>query len=415
MLLCNESYTGKFPELFLKQLPITSDTVYRLTFDQLGGAIGVWVNRHLAEQGAGSHHFADCCEWTARELVFSVNNRVGKVDAFRDWGISFFKKNESRYMCGLDDTYVANIQLTTVEEPYRSLLPREAVTPPPNQPHITDAVDPNSDRPVLVFRSLMTHPPHPDNVPIQAHTFGYIKDQLFRITRRHPYGVPYHCLAFAERECILLEDGTRVNAEHAVYIPPNTPFHYTFERRGAAQYYWVEFSGSAADAFLADLPFTPFTPIALRRTASLTTHIEQMLQQSHESPLYPYAVSSHLQLLLAELRHQLCADNDNEQQRRIQAVATQLQQSTLLPSNEELAAENGFSTGHFIRLFKAYMGCTPHRYALRCRLEKARELLKTTPMTVQEVAYAVGFEDPQYFSRTFRADVGLSPREYRKR
>lgn len=413
MLLCNEASMERFPEVFIKQIPIRMNTAYRLTFEQLGGSIGVWINRCFAETGARSHHFPACREWTTREVVFTTGNRVGKLEAFRNWGISFFKKNDSMVMCGLEDTFVDHVQLTTVDEPQCPLLSDEDWNVS-RFDYIQYATEPQSDRRCLLFRSTMAHPPHPADISIQAHTFGCIKYSLYRITRRHPYGVPYHCLAFSVKGRIRLnEDNVHGNAETMFYFPPNTPFHYTFEHQEAAQYYWVEFGGNTAELFLDGVPLPPCTPIPLPRITALTAHIEQMLQQPQDSPLQPYTVSSHLQLLLTELRHQLCAENDDEQKRRIQAIAVQLQQSTLLPSNEELAAEIGFSTGHFIRMFKTYMGCTPHRYALRCRLEKARELLAGTPMTVQEIAYAVGFEDPQYFSRTFRAEVGVSPREYR--
>ncbi len=415
MLQCNEAAMVKFPELFIKNIPVRAGTAYRLTFEQLGGSIGVWVNRCFAEKGAKSHHFSACNEWTTREVVFTTGTRLSKMESFRNWGVAFFKKNESMYMCGLEDTYVANVQLTTMDAPQLPLLREDDF--PISHTHITHTDDPlDRTRHCLLFRSLMAHPPHPADVPLQVRTFGCIKEPLFRITRRHPYGVPYHCFVFAACGLVYLEnESIRINSEEVLYIPPNTPFCYTFERRETARYYWVEFSGSAAESFLSELPIPPFAPIPLRHLSPLSTHIEQMLQQPYGSPLYPYIVSSHLQLLLTELRQQLCVENDDEQRRRIEAVAAQLRESPLLPSNEELAAENGFSTGHFIRIFKSYIGCTPHRYALQCRLEKARELLKSTPLTVREVAYAVGFEDPQYFSRLFRADTGMSPREYRQR
>jgi signal transduction histidine kinase/CheY-like chemotaxis protein len=67
--------------------------------------------------------------------------------------------------------------------------------------------------------------------------------------------------------------------------------------------------------------------------------------------------------------------------------------------HRKLVALTGLPASHFIRAF---------------RLEKARQLLRTTRMTVAEVAYAVGFQDPQYFSRAFSHEFGLPPTEARE-
>lgn len=67
--------------------------------------------------------------------------------------------------------------------------------------------------------------------------------------------------------------------------------------------------------------------------------------------------------------------------------------------HRKLAALTGQPTSHFIRSF---------------RLEKARELLQSSRMGVTEVAYAVGFKDPYYFSRAFAREFGLSPSEARE-
>ena len=48
------------------------------------------------------------------------------------------------------------------------------------------------------------------------------------------------------------------------------------------------------------------------------------------------------------------------------------------------------------------------------RIENGRDLLKTTDLTVQDVADKVGYKDTAYFSRVFKAKVGLTPTDYKK-
>ena len=83
-------------------------------------------------------------------------------------------------------------------------------------------------------------------------------------------------------------------------------------------------------------------------------------------------------------------------------------------SNEELATAVHRSKDYVIKLFRREFGQTPHAYLLRRKMEMAQGLLFVTHMSVAQVATAVGFEDPHYFSNTFKKHTGLSPAQFRK-
>ena len=73
----------------------------------------------------------------------------------------------------------------------------------------------------------------------------------------------------------------------------------------------------------------------------------------------------------------------------------------------------GMSPNHFSSIFSQEMGTTFIEYLIGKRMEKAKELLRTTQMRSSEVAYRVGYRDPHYFSSTFKKMQGMTPREYR--
>lgn len=73
------------------------------------------------------------------------------------------------------------------------------------------------------------------------------------------------------------------------------------------------------------------------------------------------------------------------------------------------------SAAHFIRVFKATYGETPHRYLQRRRVERAMFLLRETNRSVTEICFEVGFGSLGTFSRTFTSIVGESPTTYRWR
>ena len=82
---------------------------------------------------------------------------------------------------------------------------------------------------------------------------------------------------------------------------------------------------------------------------------------------------------------------------------------------EALARLAGCSTFHFIRAFRRAYGVTPARLLRRRRLERARELLTSTPMPVTEICETVGYASLGTFSREFRRETGESPTAYRRR
>lgn len=66
------------------------------------------------------------------------------------------------------------------------------------------------------------------------------------------------------------------------------------------------------------------------------------------------------------------------------------------------------------KIFRETYGTTVNNYLISKRITRAKQLLRFTDMTVDEVGAAVGMGDANYFSRMFRKVEGISPREYRK-
>src|SRR5258706_4277122 len=81
-------------------------------------------------------------------------------------------------------------------------------------------------------------------------------------------------------------------------------------------------------------------------------------------------------------------------------------------SLDALAAHAGLSPFHFLRVFSAALGVTPHQYLVRSRLRQAAQLLAEDDRAITDVAYDVGFADVSNFVRTFRRAAGVSPRQF---
>jgi AraC-like DNA-binding protein len=80
---------------------------------------------------------------------------------------------------------------------------------------------------------------------------------------------------------------------------------------------------------------------------------------------------------------------------------------------DQLAAHARLSRFHFIRAFRAAYGETPHQYLRGRRLERAKELLVTTPIPITEICDQIGFQSLGSFSSLFRRLTGETPASYR--
>lgn len=69
---------------------------------------------------------------------------------------------------------------------------------------------------------------------------------------------------------------------------------------------------------------------------------------------------------------------------------------------------------YMARLFRKYSKITPHEYIMRLKLNKASAMLLTSSFSINEIGYALGFNDPYHFSRVFKKFHGLAPKNYRK-
>ena len=116
---------------------------------------------------------------------------------------------------------------------------------------------------------------------------------------------------------------------------------------------------------------------------------------------------------IANLQLQLIRERDRSILSRITAyIRSHFRNPSL--KIQDIANEVHFSSAYLSYLFKKEMKRNLWDYVTELRIEEAKRLLETTDMKRYEIAYAVGYESPEHFSRMFKRYTGVSPAEYRK-
>ena len=105
---------------------------------------------------------------------------------------------------------------------------------------------------------------------------------------------------------------------------------------------------------------------------------------------------------------------DSQALLRIAAAITHLETHYSEPVElDNLAELAHMSKRSFLRTFRAATGQSPIAYLIQIRVNRAADRLRTSNEAITEVAFAVGFQDSNYFARQFRQLMGVAPRDYR--
>ncbi|MCW5663131.1 MAG: helix-turn-helix domain-containing protein [Piscinibacter sp.] len=195
----------------------------------------------------------------------------------------------------------------------------------------------------------------------------------FTCTHEHHAGGD-DCLAFAPDAALADELGARPQRWHSGALPPLPALVTLGELARAA-------ASGAAEASLEEL--------GLR----LVAQVAAQLRGEVSAPLRPAAAD----------------------RRRAVEAALWIDAHASGPCPlAQLAAQAGLSPWHFLRVFAAVLGVTPHQYVLRSRLRRAARALASDDRPVTEVALEAGFDDLSNFVRSFGRAAGLSPRAFRR-
>lgn len=214
-----------------------------------------------------------------------------------------------------------------------------------------------------------------------------------------------------------------VQAGEVFSIPTDTPHSYGADAENPWTIHWFHFSGSQCnEAVRAIMPESQLPPQSLG--VGLMTERVELFDQIFDTFLKGYSTTN---LLYANLTLSyflasfVAPENLRRQQEAIGPIsptnkAIQLMQANLSRALtvDALAQSAHLSVSFFSRRFRQDTGYAPIEYFNHLRIQKACQLLHFSRLRINEVAAQIGIDDPFYFSRLFKKQMGISPAEYRK-
>lgn len=256
-----------------------------------------------------------------------------------------------------------------------------------------------------------------DTYPTRGHADGYYFDiDKGRVLNE------YQLLYITEGEGIF-------NSAHAKDIPlkagdlfllfPGEWHTYHPTGKNGWKSYWIGFKGKNVDDRVKAGFLSVYKPIYhVGFSADIIRLYEEAYKRAQEEAPYSQqilaGIVNHLVGLMYALERSMKLSKDHTRVDMINLARLRIRESLEVDLTiQQVAEELGVSYSNFRKLFKEFTGISPALYQQDLRLQRAKELLATTTLSIKEIAYRLRFDSPDYFSSKFKIKTGKKPSEFR--
>ena len=210
-------------------------------------------------------------------------------------------------------------------------------------------------------------------------------------------------------------------SEHQAFItPPFVPVYYKADAKEPWNYIWLHFNGQKAMDLLYRAGITREHPIFIAKEDMPDNELEKcVIDILHNNENEYYCIGNlykMFQILIDSSSRKLESNEVNGQLNYIRNVINYIQKKYADPVHiQDIADYCGLDRSYLSKLFKSATNYSPQEYLIHVRMNKAKKLLKTEELSIQNIAYSVGYPDPFAFSKIFKREVGMSPSAYREK
>ena len=239
-------------------------------------------------------------------------------------------------------------------------------------------------------------------------------------TADRPQGRCDYYLMYLTRGRLRIRLGGReapFQAGEACIIAPGEEHCYTFDGADELNYYWAHFTGSAAREHIARAGLPIGEILSVGQDEAMVAAFQSLMDSFIITDAWQETeAAGRLLVALAGLGR---AASGRPVRPSIEPIRRSLSHMEASYGEAitvaELAQMEFMSVSRYTALFRSCTGLAPKEYLIRLRMRSAMEMLTRTNMSVTQIARAVGYDDPLYFSRLFKKHMGASPRAVRRR
>lgn len=213
-----------------------------------------------------------------------------------------------------------------------------------------------------------------------------------------------------------------IHENQAFFIPAKTQIWYAADAQDPWDYVWIGIDGLKANECIESAGFSAKEPVRdITCVSVIYDYVNQMLEAHQLSYSNELKRNGLLLLCMAALgtdytRAENTAFTSHYYPGEVYVKCAQDYITCHFHEKikiNALADHIGVNRSYLTKNFKQIVGCSPQELLINLRIKRAKTLLKTTQMPINEIASAVGYSDQLTFSRLFKRSCGQSPRAYR--
>ena len=258
-----------------------------------------------------------------------------------------------------------------------------------------------------------------DEYPTRGHADGYYFD-LSKGRTLSEYQLLYITEGEGEFQSASTEKTTVKAGDFFLLFPGEWHTYHPKGRQGWKSY-WIGFKGQNMDSRVRAGFLTPSKPIYhVGYSAEVISLYKQAYAAAQEEAAYAQQLMAGLVNHLIGMMYSLERNRELKSRNQthvdlVNRARLRIRESLETPLTiQQVAQELGVSYSNFRKLFKEHTGLSPAIYQQDLRLQRAKELLSSTDLSIKEIAYRLDFESPDYFSAKFKLKTGLKPTEFRQ-
>ena len=242
-------------------------------------------------------------------------------------------------------------------------------------------------------------------------------------THENPKEYTFHLILSGTGYLVNRGQTKKLQANDVFFIPPKSELKhrkicYYPDKNDPWEYIWVNFVGVGTEKLAACAKLTETNncysiqnPTILRREWTEMMNIARNTAKRNASYYLPFIMK-----LFAEIADERKINNEiiTDKEKKVKQIVDIIEQTYTNQhlSIKQIADELYYSTSYVSRIFKEVTNMTPIEYVTSLRMLRARDMLRSHSYNISQIAYAVGYNFPFYFSKEFKKYFGYPPSKF---